>query len=120
MSVLLIENYEPLTRALRQALEEDGHTVEVACDARTGDHKARTAAPDVILIDLVRLKGDGPALLRRWRQAGLRSHVLALVAPGGGEGRPGSPEMAADDFVTIPFALDELLARLRGAAQGVG
>jgi two-component system OmpR family response regulator len=117
MNLLLIEDYEPFTRALRRALEEEGHTVEVAGDAPTGDRLARTVGPDVILIDLVRLKADGLALLRRWRQAGLTSHVLALTAPGGWRGAPGADEMGADDYLPVPFALEELLARLRGAAR---
>jgi DNA-binding response OmpR family regulator len=117
MSLLLIESYRPLTRALRQALEEDGHTVEIACDACSGDHKARSGAPDVILIDLMRLGADGLLLLRRWREAGLRSHVLALIAPGPGEVPLGSPEMAADDYLTVPFALEDLLGRLRGVVR---
>jgi DNA-binding response OmpR family regulator len=112
MNLLLIETYEPLTRALRQALEEEGHLVEVAGDVHSGDHKARMLAPDVILINLVRFQADVLALLQRWRQAGLKSRVLALIAPGCGEELIGSPERGADDYLPLPFPLEELLARV--------
>src|SRR5262249_11469634 len=112
-----IEDHRPLARALRQALEEEGHTVEVAWDTDTGDRKARTAEYGVIILDLVRHREDGLTLLRRWRQAGLRTSVLALIAPGKSEEDTGARDPEADDYLTVPFPLQAFLTRLQALAH---
>jgi DNA-binding response OmpR family regulator len=113
MRVLLIEDYKPLVRALKQGLEEEGFAVDVAYDGEEGDFKARTAEYDVIILDLMLPKEDGLSLLPRWRRGGLTTHVLVLTARGSIEDKVRGLDLGADDYLTKPFELGELLARLR-------
>jgi DNA-binding response OmpR family regulator len=111
--VLLIEDHKPLVRALKQGLEEEGFAVDVAYDGEVGAYKARTADYDVIILDLMLPKEDGLSLLQRWRRAGLNTHVLVLTARSSIEDKVRGLDLGADDYLTKPFQLEELLARLR-------
>jgi len=111
--ILLIEDHKPLVRALRQGLEEEGFAVDVAFDGDEGDFKARTAEYDVIILDLMLPKQDGLSLLQRWRRDGISTHVLILTARSSIEDKVKGLDLGADDYLTKPFELDELLARLR-------
>jgi len=113
MRVLLVEDHKPLVRALRQGLEEENFAVDVALDGEEADIKARNTAYDVIILDLMLPKIDGLTLLQRWRKDGIRSHVLVLTARGGTEDKVRGLDSGADDYLTKPFDLEELLARLR-------
>jgi DNA-binding response OmpR family regulator len=113
MRVLLIEDHKPLVRALKQGLEEEGFAVDTAGDGPEGDYKARTAEYDVIILDLMLPKEDGLSLLQRWRRNGMKTHVLVLTARGSIEDKVRGLDLGADDYLTKPFELEELLARLR-------
>jgi DNA-binding response OmpR family regulator len=113
MRVLLIEDHKPLVRALKQGLEEEGFAVDAAPDGQEGDFKARTAEYDVIILDIMLPKEDGLSLLQRWRKEGLTTHVLMLTARGSMEDKVKGLDHGADDYMTKPFELEELLARLR-------
>src|SRR5437764_7882522 len=113
MRVLLVEDHKPLVRALRQGLEEEGFAVDVAYDGEEGDLKARAAVYDVIILDRMLPKIDGLTLLQRWRKDGLSTHVLILSARDTGADKVAGLNQGADDYLTKPFELDELLARLR-------
>jgi DNA-binding response OmpR family regulator len=113
MRVLLVEDHKPLVRALRQGLEEEGFAVDVAYDGEEGDFKARTASYDVIILDRMLPKLDGLTLLQRWRKDGVTTHVLILSARDSGADKVAGLNQGADDYLTKPFQLDELLARLR-------
>ena len=114
---LLIEDNKPLVRALKQGLEEEGFAVDVAYDGEEGGYKAQTTDYDVIILDLMLPKEDGLSLLEKWRQAGLRSHVLILTARDRIEDKVKGLDMGADDYLTKPFQLEELLARLRALVR---
>jgi DNA-binding response OmpR family regulator len=111
--VLLIEDHKPLVRALKQGLEEEGFAVDAAHDGEEGDYKARTAEYDVIILDIMLPREDGLSLLQRWRRNGLTTHVLLLTARGSIEDKVKGLDLGADDYLTKPFELGELLARLR-------
>jgi DNA-binding response OmpR family regulator len=113
LRVLLIEDHRPLVRALRQGLEEEGFAVDIAYDGEEGNYKAQTAEYDVIILDLMLPKEDGLTLLQRWRRAGMTTHVLVLTAKGDTEDKVRGLDLGADDYLTKPFQLEELLARLR-------
>ena len=117
MRVLLVEDHKPLLRALRQGLEEEGFAVDVAADGEEGDFKARTSEYDVIILDLMLPKEDGLSLLRRWRTDGLTTHVLVLTARSSIEDKVRGLDLGADDYLTKPFQLEELLARLRALVR---
>jgi len=111
--VLLIEDHKPMLRALRQGLEEEGFAVDVAADGEEGDFKARTANYDVIILDLMLPKIDGLTLLQNWRRSGMNTHVLVLTARDALDDKVKGLDQGADDYLTKPFQLEELLARLR-------
>jgi len=115
--VLLIEDHKPLVRILKQGLEEEGFAVDAAYDGEEGDYKARTADYDVIILDLMLPKEDGISLLQRWRRAGLKTHVLVLTARSGIDDKVRGLDQGADDYLTKPFELEELLARLRALVR---
>ena len=117
MRVLLVEDHKPLVRALKQGLEEEGFAVDTASDGPEGDYKARTAEYDVIILDLMLPKEDGLSLLQRWRRKGLKTHVLVLTARGSIEDKVRGLDLGADDYLTKPFELEELLARLRALVR---
>jgi DNA-binding response OmpR family regulator len=113
MRILLVEDHKPLVRTLRRALEEEGFAVDTAEDGPEGDFKARSAAYDAIILDRMLPGEDGLSLLRRWRQSGMQTHVLLLTARNTTEDKVRGLDEGADDYLTKPFELDELLARLR-------
>lgn len=113
MRVLLVEDHPPLLRALRRGLEEEGYAVDCAKDGEEADHKATSVRYDCVILDLMLPKLDGLTLLGRWREAGVSSHILVLTARGSLEDKVKGLDLGADDYLTKPFELDELLARLR-------
>ena len=117
MRILLIEDHRPLVRALKQGLEEEGFAVDVAYDGEEGDYKARATSYDVIILDLMLPKIDGLTLLKNWRQDGLKTHVLVLTARSTIEDKVRGLDTGADDYLTKPFELEELLARLRALVR---
>jgi DNA-binding response OmpR family regulator len=115
--LLLIEDYKPLVRSLQRGLEEEGFAVDVAYDGEEGDRKAQATAYEAIILDLMLPKVDGLSLLQRWRRAGLTTHVLVLTARGSIDDKVRGLNLGADDYLTKPFELEELLARLRALAR---
>jgi DNA-binding response OmpR family regulator len=115
--VLLVEDQPALLKALRQGLEEEGFAVDVAPDGEEADMKARTSPYDVIVLDIMLPKIDGLTLLKRWRESGMSSHVLMLTARGTLHDKIHGLDTGADDYLTKPFELDELLARIRALVR---
>jgi len=113
MRVLLVEDHRPLLRALRQGLEEENFAVDTAADGEEADVKARNTSYDVIILDLMLPKVDGLTLLGRWRKDGIKTHVLVLTARSSIDDKVKGLDSGADDYLTKPFELEELLARLR-------
>jgi DNA-binding response OmpR family regulator len=111
--ILLVEDHKPLVRALRQGLEEEGFAVDVALDGDEADFKARATSYDAIVLDLMLPKKDGLKLLQEWRRDGLKTHILVLTARGALDDKVRGLDTGADDYLTKPFELSELLARLR-------
>jgi len=113
MRVLLIEDHKPLCRALKQGLEEEGFAVDVSHDGEEGDFKARSAEYDVIILDVMLPKEDGFSLLKRWRHDGISTHVLMLTARSTIHDKVNGLNLGADDYLSKPFQLEELFARIR-------
>ncbi len=117
MRVLLVEDHKPLSRALRRGLEEESFAVDIAEDGDEADYKARGAGYDVIILDLMLPKTDGLTLLQRWRKDGVKTHVLVLTAKDTTDDKVKGLDLGADDYLTKPFQLEELLARLRALVR---
>jgi DNA-binding response OmpR family regulator len=111
--LLLVEDHKPLSRALKRGLEEEGFAVDLAEDGEEADYKATSASYDAIVLDLMLPKIDGLTLLNKWRKGGMQTHVLCLTAKDATEDKVKGLDLGADDYMTKPFQLEELLARLR-------
>src|SRR5215210_9082692 len=97
--VLLVEDHQPLVRALRQGLEEEGFAVDVATDGDEADVKCRSTSYDVIVLDVMLPKVDGLTLLKRWRGAGINTHVLLLTAKAATVDKVSGLDTGADDYL---------------------
>jgi DNA-binding response OmpR family regulator len=113
MKVLLVEDSERLQRSLETGLRHLGFAVDVVGDGEAGLAHARHGNHDVIVLDLMLPKMDGLTVLRRLRESGSRAHVLVLSAKGQVDERIQGLQMGADDYLTKPFAFEELVARIR-------
>lgn len=113
MRLLLIEDYAPLRLAISQALELQGYAVDIAPDGVEGRWFATTTAHDLIILDIMLPGIDGLSLLRELRQGGNRAHVLLITARDSVEDRIAGLDLGADDYLVKPFAMGELLARVR-------
>jgi DNA-binding response OmpR family regulator len=110
--ILIVEDNRNLAHGLRTNLEFEGHSAEVAEDGATGLARARDGAHDLILLDLMLPALDGFRLLETLRQDGVDTPVLVLTARGDEADKVRGLRNGADDYVTKPFALRELLARV--------
>jgi two-component system OmpR family response regulator len=113
MRLLVVEDEPDLARALRRALEEEDFAVDVAADGEDALFRATEAPYDAVLLDLMIPIVDGWTVLRRMREAGVRTPVLILTARDAVDDRVRGLNLGADDYLTKPFALTELLARVR-------
>lgn len=113
MWILLIEDEARLAASLKRGLEEEGHTVDIAPDATTGQAQAIANAYDAFVVDWRLPGGDGKTVVERLRAAGRREPILMLTALGDVEHRVAGLEAGADDYLSKPFAFEELVARLR-------
>jgi len=117
--ILLVEDHKPLLRALKRGLEEEGFAVETAADGEEGNNRARSGSYDVVVLDLMLPKVDGLTLLKQWRQDGLGMQVIVLTARSSMEDKVIGLDSGADDYLTKPFQLEELMARIRALTRRV-
>ena len=117
MHLLLIEDYAPLQRALAKGLREEGFAVDATADGEEGLWYARTGDYDVIVLDLMLPKVDGLTILRTLREQKNQVHVLVLTARDTVDDRVQGLDLGADDYLVKPFALEELLARIRALVR---
>ena len=110
--VLVVEDNRNLALGLRTNLEYEGHEAEVVEDGSTALRRARTGAHDLIVLDLMLPGLDGFRLLEILRREGIVAPILILTARGDEADKVRGLESGADDYVTKPFALRELLARV--------
>lgn len=113
MRVLVVEDEKKLAGFIKQALKEDGHAVDVSHDGDEAADLAATEPYDAIVLDLQLPGRDGLMILRELRKKGKATPVLVLTARDTVKDRVRGLDEGADDYLTKPFALDELRARLR-------
>ncbi|MBC7894487.1 MAG: response regulator transcription factor [Cytophagaceae bacterium] len=111
-SILIIEDNRDLAYGLRNNLEIEGYDVEVAADGVTGFAMAKQHRPDLVVLDLMIPGMDGYQVLRHMRKDGLDQPVLILTARGEETDKVTGFRLGADDYVTKPFGVLELLARI--------
>lgn len=113
MRILVVEDDRELACILERSLSEQLYAVEVAHDGKTARHLALAEDYDAILLDLMIPGVDGVAVCRAIREAGKQTPVVMLTARDGIGDRVQGLDVGADDYVVKPFAMEELLARVR-------
>ncbi|WP_055108997.1 response regulator transcription factor [Paenibacillus ihumii] len=111
--ILVIDDDEKITSMLRRGLAFEGYDVYTANDGMEGLSMMLTADPDLIILDVMMPKLDGFEVCRRLREGGSTVPVLMLTAKDEVENRVKGLDIGADDYLVKPFALEELLARVR-------
>ena len=117
MQLLLVEDDREIQGFLKHALTEAGYKVNLAADALAAERLALEGRPEILIVDLGLPDMDGIALILRLRQLGIHAPVLILSARRTVDDRVRGLEQGGDDYLTKPFALAELLARLRNLAK---
>src|SRR5947207_11121867 len=111
-TILIVEDEHAVARGIQYALQQEGYEVTVARSGEEGLDNATKQAPDLVVLD-VRLPGmDGFEVLRRLRAAGAKMPVLVLTARDDEVDKVIGLELGADDYLTKPFGLRELLSRI--------
>jgi two-component system OmpR family response regulator len=113
MRVLIVEDESLLANRLAATLGERGYAVDIATDGERGDFLVSTEPYDAVILDLGLPRIDGLTLLERWRAGGIAVPVLVLTARGSWSEKVRGIDGGADDYLTKPFQMEELLARLR-------
>lgn len=114
MRVLVVEDEHKIARALKRALEQEKYAVDVAYDGDDGFAMATTEPYDVIVLDrMIPGSYDGVSLVREMRERKINTPILLLTALGSVKDRTEGLDAGADDYLVKPFALEELLARIR-------
>jgi DNA-binding response OmpR family regulator len=119
--LLVVEDNADLAYGLRNNLEIEGYAVDVADDGPKGLASARARPPDLLILDLMLPGADGFRVLKTLREEGARFPVLILTARGEESDKVRGLRLGADDYVTKPFGVLELLARVEALlrrAQG--
>ena len=117
MQVLVVEDEQRMADLLEKALSEEGHQVVVARDGRVGFEIARTSAFDVIVLDVMLPGMDGIAIARKLREDRNQTPILLLTARDTSADIVNGLDAGADDYLTKPFSIDVLLARLRAVSR---
>jgi two-component system OmpR family response regulator len=119
MRVLLIEDDQRLANLIMRVLKDEGYKVDSVNDGDTGLEMALRGPYDAAVIDWMLPGRDGPSIIRAMRAARITTGIILLTALGQVEDRVAGLDSGADDYLTKPFAFDELLARLRALDRRV-
>jgi two-component system, OmpR family, response regulator MprA len=120
MEILVVDDEPAVRDSLDRALRLEGYKVELAADGGEALEALAGDSPDAVVLDLMMPRVDGLEVCRRMRAAGDRTPVLVLTARDGVADRVKGLDAGADDYLVKPFALDELLARLRALLRRSG
>jgi two-component system, OmpR family, response regulator MprA len=121
MDILVVDDERPVRDSLRRALELEGYRVELAEDGEQALKRLDLEpSPDAVILDVLMPGADGLEVCRRLRASGMRVPVLMLTARAEIDSRVAGLDAGADDYLPKPFALAELLARLRALLRRIG
>ncbi|HEX6330983.1 MAG TPA: response regulator transcription factor [Actinomycetota bacterium] len=113
MQILVVDDEPAVRDALERALRASGYVVATAADGQDGLDRMATERPDLVVLDILMPRLDGLEACRRLRASGDRTPVLMLTARDAVGDRVEGLDAGADDYLVKPFALEELLARIR-------
>ncbi len=117
MRILLVEDSKRLRRGLGTGLRKMGYAVDVTGDGEEGLWMAESNEYDAIVLDLMLPGMDGLTILQKLREGGKNTHVLILTAKDTLEDRVRGLQLGADDYLTKPFAFEELVARVQALVR---
>ena len=117
MRVLVIEDDREIAHFLQKGLKESGHGADLVDDGEAGLEMARSGGYDVLIVDRMLPRRDGLSVIQTLRAEGNRTAVLILSALGEVDDRVKGLKAGGDDYLTKPFALSELLARIEALAR---
>ncbi len=121
MRLLVVEDEQKVASFIQQGLTEEGHAVDLAHDGDMGLAMALDRVHDLIVLDISLPKKNGIEVLKTVRQAGVKTPILLLTVRANIEDKVLGLDAGADDYLTKPFAFEELVARIRAlAALGRG
>jgi DNA-binding response OmpR family regulator len=120
MHVLVVEDERKIATYVKRGLEEQGYAVDVAATGREALDWVETITFDLVVLDILLPEIDGLTVCRQIRERGHRTPVLMLTARDAVEDRVAGLDAGADDYLVKPFALKELLARLRALSRRTG
>jgi two-component system copper resistance phosphate regulon response regulator CusR len=120
MRVLLVEDDRKVARFIQQGLEEEGHAVDVAGDGEEGGRLAHVNPYDVLVLDIQLPRKNGLQLAAELRREGVATPILMLTARESTEDVVRGLDSGADDYLTKPFAFEELVARVRALGRRTG
>lgn len=113
MRILIVEDNALLRHHLTVQLKETGHQVDAAADAKEADYFLQEGNPDIAIVDLGLPGEDGLSMIKRWRQDNIKLPILILTAREHWQEKVVALNSGADDYVTKPFHLEEILARVQ-------
>jgi len=117
MRILVVEDEKKTASFIRKALQAEGFAVDVMHDGAEAVAVLPQTSCDVAVLDIMLPGMDGLSIVRNWRERGIRTPVLLLTARGEVSERVAGLDAGADDYLCKPFALDELLARVRALCR---
>jgi len=117
MKILIVEDEHLIANAIKKGLEQEHYTADLAFDGEKGFDLASSGEYDLILLDLMLPKIDGIEVCRQLRQQPIHTPILILTAKSQLEDKIKGLNSGADDYLTKPFAFEELLARIRALTR---
>jgi len=115
--ILIVEDEQKIRTALRDFLEFHGFKVSEAVDGLEAERTTAEKQFDLILLDLMLPRISGEQLCTKWRQEGLQTPIVMLTAKGQQKEKIAGLNLGADDYITKPFSLEELLARIKAVLR---
>ncbi len=111
--ILIVEDDPSIQKGLKASFEAEGYSVSCASDGETGFSLATTASPDIVILDIMLPKKNGQDICRDLRQLGIQTPILMLTSKADELDKVLGLELGADDYLTKPFSLRELQARVK-------
>ncbi len=113
MRILVVEDNAKIAHNIKVILEHHSYSVDVAGDGQAGERMANSPSYDLIILDIMLPKKDGMSVCKSLRASGINTPILMLTAIGEIEDKIEGLDSGADDYLVKPFAMQELLARIR-------